>query len=225
MPQHKVLEYRNITVENLALMTDEEFIKGNRALIDTINEHMDAIVTNKWLSKEAFDEYIVAFRKAEAAIGNDTNPHLPLMFAEIELRHHKGDNRLPESAQVYIQKAHSFVCEVRQHISSNGMLATKQAANVGVNAPPLKWTGNAVDLVEMVYGISVMGCVNEGKTPLRDMAAMLYKFFGISAKDCYRFYVDIRRRKNDDRTYFLDEMRKKLNEKMRADDEKESKRR
>jgi len=86
----------------------------------------------------------------------------------------------------------------------------------------MKWTGNAVDLVEMVYGISVMGCVNDGKTPFRDMAALLYKFFGINAKDCYCFYVDIRRRKNDDRTYFLSEMKDKLNEKMRADDRKEA---
>lgn len=160
----------------------------------------------------------------ELCSDNGVNPHLPLMFAEVELRHHKDDNRLPDSAQGYIQKAHSFVCEVRQHISANGLLSTKQATEEG-NAPPLKWTGNAVDLVEIVYGISVMGCVNDGKMPLRDMAATLYKFFGINAKDCYRFYVDIRRRKNDDRTYFLNEMSDKLNKKMRADDEKEKNRR
>ena len=29
---------------------------------------------------------------------------------------------------------------------------------------------------------------------------------GIKAKDCYRFYTDIRRRKNHSRTYFLDRM-------------------
>ena len=42
---------------------------------------------------------------------------------------------------------------------------------------------------------------------------------GIKAKDCYRFYTDIRRRKNHSRTYFLDRMQEKLNDKMRKDDE------
>lgn len=73
----------------------------------------------------------------------------------------------------------------------------------------------------MFYGISVMGCINNGKTPIRDIAALLYNFFGITAKDCYRFYIDIRRRKNDDRTYFLNTMCERLNDKMREDDRKE----
>ena len=48
---------------------------------------------------------------------------------------------------------------------------------------------------------------------------------GIKAKDCYRFYTDIRRRKNHSRTYFLDRMQEKLNDKMRKDDELERMRR
>ena len=53
----------------------------------------------------------------------------------------------------------------------------------------------------------------------------LRKFRGIKAKDCYRFYTDIRRRKNHSRTYFLDRMQEKLNDKMRKDDELERLRR
>lgn len=41
---------------------------------------------------------------------------------------------------------------------------------------------------------------------------------GIKAKDCYRFYTDIRRRKKHSRTYFLDRMQEKLNDKMRKDE-------
>lgn len=76
MPQHKVLEYREVTTDNLALMSDEEFINGNRALIDTINGHKDAIVQNNWLSDDAIEEYIATFRKAETAKGNDDYPQL-----------------------------------------------------------------------------------------------------------------------------------------------------
>lgn len=179
---------------------------------------------NETEMEAAYHGFIAAV--IELCSDRDTIPHLSLMFAEVELRHHKGDSRFTETLRGYVEKAHLFVCEIRQHISTNGKLSSGgQLSATNDNAPPLmKWTGNAVDLVEIVYGISVMGCVNEGKTPLRDMAAMLYKFFGVNAKDCYRFYVDIRRRKNDDRTYFLTEMRDKLNEKMRADDEKEKNR-
>ena len=47
----------------------------------------------------------------------------------------------------------------------------------------------------------------------------MYQFFGVKSKDCYRFYTDIRRRKNYSRIYFLDKMQEKLNDKMRRDDE------
>lgn len=79
--------------------------------------------------------------------------------------------------------------------------------------------------VEMVYGICVMGSVNDGDVKFKDLAQAMYQFFGIKAKDCYRFYTDIRRRKNYSRTYFLDKMQEKLNEKMRRDDELERMRR
>jgi len=170
----------------------------------------------------AFHGFIA--KTLELCGNKETNPYLPLMYAEIELRHHgrKGTD-YTETTREYVRKALSFVCKMQQHITTNGLLVTPKAdvPHTTDTVPPLKWTGNAVDLVEMVYGISVMGCVNNGKTPLRDMAALLYKFFGLNAKDCYRFYIDIRRRKNEDRTYFLNEMCERLNEKMKADDRKE----
>ena len=49
--------------------------------------------------------------------------------------------------------------------------------------------------------------------------------FGVESKDCYRFYTDIKRRKNESRTYFLDRMQEKLNERMMRDEELEIKRR
>ena len=47
------------------------------------------------------------------------------------------------------------------------------------------------------------------------------KIIGIESKDCYRFYIDIKRRKNESRTYFLDRMQEKLNERMLRDEEME----
>lgn len=129
----------------------------------------------------------------------------------------------------YVSKARAFIHEIRR--LAGNVLPTATAPQPAMKnsipdvSPALKWTGNAIDLVEMIYGISEMGCVNDGKISLKDLAPILYSFFGVESKDCYRFYTDIKRRKSDSRTYFLDRMQEKLNERMRRDDELERMRR
>ena len=148
-----------------------------------------------------------------------------LMYTEIELQFHQVQNYSPHS--VYVRKALAFVKKMQRHISviSTQVLPLNPSINEKNNTPALQWTGNAIDLVEMIYGISEMGCINNGNIQLNELAPVLYSFFGVNSKDCYRFYTDIKRRKNDSRTYFLDKMQVKLNEKMRRDDELERMRR
>lgn len=118
-------------------------------------------------------------------------------------------------------QGYCIVRRMQEHVAATYHLhvttSTSEASPpVSLESKPLvKWTGNAVDLVEMVYGICVMGSVNDGDVKFKDLAQAMYQFFGIKAKDCYRFYTDIRRRKNHSRTYFLDRMQEKLNDKMR----------
>ena len=148
-----------------------------------------------------------------------------LMYAEIELQFQqvKEDSEI----SVYIQKALVFVKKMQRHLSTiaTQMPPLNPSTNENNNNSSLQWTGNAIDLVEMIYGISEMGCINNGNIQLNELAPVLYAFFGVNSKDCYRFYTDIKRRKNDSRTYFLDKMQVKLNEKMRRDDELERMRR
>lgn len=80
-------------------------------------------------------------------------------------------------------------------------------------------TSNAIDLVETIYGINELGCIKKCEMPLKELVSILYSFFGVELKDCYHFYMDIKRRKNERRTYFLDKMLEKLNERMRRDEE------
>ncbi len=75
------------------------------------------------------------------------------------------------------------------------------------------------------YGIYEMGCINNGEMPLKQLAPLLYRIFGVEAKDCYRFYTDIKRRKTISHTHFLEQMQEKLNERIRRDEEAELKRR
>lgn len=83
-----------------------------------------------------------------------------------------------------------------------------------------KWTGNTIELVELVYGINEMRSINNGEAPIHELVAFLGAFFCIDIRDCYSAYSDMKRRKNESRTYFLDKMRERLNKKMEREDEK-----
>lgn len=88
-----------------------------------------------------------------------------------------------------------------------------------------QWTGNAIELVELIYGLQEMGCLNEGETPIQELSTFMGTLFGIDIRDCYNAYADMKRRKNDSRTYFLDKMRERLNLRMQRDDVREQQRR
>ena len=147
---------------------------------------------------------------------------IALAYIEIELQHHPVRNLPEEKREVaaYISKALSFVRKMQKFLAAPQVsplipIRTSSDNTTENPASPLQWTGNAIDLVELIYGI------NNGNMPLKQLAPLLYKIFGVESKDCYRFYIDIKRRKNESRTYFLDRMQEKLNEKMLRDEEME----
>lgn len=162
---------------------------------------------------------------------NDTNHIImALAFVEIELQHHPQNVTLSENnaITVYIRKALSFVRKMQKLLSSFSntyVSPLTSKSDIQESTSVLQWTGNAIDLVELIYALYVTGCINDGKASLKEIAPILYSFFGVESKDCYRFYTDIKRRKSDSRTYFLEKMQEKLNEKMRRDDELEKMRR
>ena len=93
-----------------------------------------------------------------------------------------------------------------------------------INQPSIalyRWTGSTVELVELIYGLVEMRSVDNGETPITELASFISSQFGLEIKDCYSAYVDMKRRKNDSRTYYLDKMRERLNRRMQQDDERE----
>ena len=173
----------------------------------------------------AYNDFVARVIKHCHSAADIKHIAVALMYAEIELQFQQVQD--DSEMSVYIQKALAFVKKMQRHLSA---IATQVPplnpfTNEKNNTPALQWTGNAIDLVEMIYGISEMGCINNGNIQLNELAPVLYSFFGVNSKDCYRFYTDIKRRKNDSRTYFLDKMQARLNEKMQRDDELERMRR
>ena len=192
----------------------------------TNTEFFNRINSNEYQElSTAYNDFVARVIKHCHSAADIKHIAVALMYAEIELQFQQVQD--DSEMSVYIQKALAFVKKMQRHLSA---IATQvpplnPSSNEKNNTPALQWTGNAIDLVEMIYGISEMGCINNGNIQLNELAPVLYAFFGVNSKDCYRFYTDIKRRKNDSRTYFLDKMQMKLNEKMRRDDELERMRR
>ena len=110
-------------------------------------------------------------------------------------------------------------------IRMQGIVSARKTTSQSKPDRKFLWTGKITDLVELIYGLAEMSCINEGKVTIKELSAFFYDLFGVDGKDAYRLYADIKERKSDSRTYFLDQMAKSLNERIYKDEELQAKRR
>lgn len=143
-----------------------------------------------------------------------------LQFTELELQYHKQCIADPTCLE-YCQKAQDFIGRIMQCLTTQvyPMPTTTEASHEAV--PSIRWTGSSVELVELLYAFNELHCFNDGEVTLKVLASHFSSLFGVNIQDCYRAYTDIRNRKNESRTYFLDKLQSKLNEKLCKDDELE----
>ena len=130
-------------------------------------------------------------------------------------------NRESDPCFLYTRKALSFIRHLLKHMQTQ---VSPLSTSDNINQPPFtpyQWTGSTVELVELIYGLIEMRSIHNGETPITELASFISSQFGIEIKDCYSAYVDMKRRKNDSRTYYLDKMRERLNRRMQLDDERE----
>lgn len=118
----------------------------------------------------------------------------------------------------YIRKAVSFTERAIRHVVEHEEVYLK--SNSEIPAKIRKWTGKIVELVEIIYGIDTKKSVENGELTTCELADYIGRMFGVELKDCYSAYVDMKRRKNNSRTYFLDELSRLLNDRMDRDDMK-----
>ena len=175
---------------NYFLLADTEFFRR-------INEAGDCNMETAYM---AFANQVIELCSSM----NTSHAIIALAYIEIELQHHPmrvlSEER--KEAAAYIGKALSFVRKMQKFLTTPQVpplsyLPSSAETPSDNPAPPLQWTGNAIDLVELIYGIYEMGC----------------------------FYIDIKRRKTISHTHFLEQMQERLNERIRRDEEAELKRR
>ena len=139
---------------------------------------------------------------------------------------------LKSHTHLFVRKALSFVRKMQKHVLSNRPQVPPLSTAIHSecekkederNTPTMRWTGSMAELVELIYGLDAMKLVNEGETGIKELLEGFCKVFGMEIKEsqCYNTYADIKRRKNDSRTYFFDKAAEKLNRRMQEDEERE----
>lgn len=152
------------------------------------------------------------------------NLFVMLQFTELELQCHR--QRIADPTRwEYCQKAQDFIGRMMRCLTTQVFPMPTTSETSHETNPSIRWTGTSVELVELLYAFNELHCFNEGEVTLKVLASHLSSIFGVNIQDCYRTYTDIRNRKNESRTYFLDKLQSKLNEKLRKDDLAETGRR
>ena len=78
----------------------------------------------------------------------------------------------------------------------------------------LNWTGNKIDLIEVIYALHHQKVINGGNTDIKELASHFGKVFNIDLEEnIYRSYVDIKNRKTI-KTKFLHHLSENFNTKI-----------
>lgn len=86
--------------------------------------------------------------------------------------------------------------------------------------PPVLWTSDVINLIELLYSCHELKLFNKGNITLKVLVGHFCKAFGIDVKNASNYYQKIRMRKAEERTYFLDRLKEALLQKMECDDER-----
>ena len=85
-----------------------------------------------------------------------------------------------------------------------------EPSSLPINKEPnslLKWTGDKTNLVELIYGLFYTGQLNNGNATIADIIKWMEYNLKIDLSRSYKNFIDIKNRKRDSPTRFLDKMR------------------
>lgn len=180
----------------------------------------------------AYNEFTMAVVSLCTGATSPCHPLPALSYAETELQYHKALQDADTDHGMYVRKALAFVRKMLKHLAlpysqvpplSSIPSQVEKKNNTPAEASPMRWTGSTVDLIELLYGLDTLECINGGEIGMGELLAFFSQIFGLDIKDsqCYNTYAAIKGRKNDSRTYFFDKVSEKLNLRMRQDEERE----
>lgn len=95
-------------------------------------------------------------------------------------------------------------------LEDNGM---ETNVNAFQKESKLFWTGNKIDLVELIYALHSSGAINSGTADIKELASFCEQMLNIELGDYYRTFLEIKSRKIN-QTKFIDKIRESLLKKM-----------
>lgn len=102
-------------------------------------------------------------------------------------------------------------------------MAKLECANFIENTPADKkiyqWTGEAINLVELVYGLYYTGEINNGHAGIAEIVRLFEKIFNVSIGKPSRRFAEIKQRKRLSKTKYLDQMKTAIEKRIDDDDE------
>jgi hypothetical protein len=86
----------------------------------------------------------------------------------------------------------------------------------------LKWTGNIIEWVELIYALYSVKRINNGKVSLKELFQQMGEMFGFETKEFANYFMNIKNRTDNHRTKFMDLLRDAVLERMEEADRKPS---
>ncbi|HVW15813.1 MAG TPA: RteC domain-containing protein [Mucilaginibacter sp.] len=90
----------------------------------------------------------------------------------------------------------------------------KQLEKNAKQTPKLRWTGEAINLVEVAYGLWLTGQINDGNVTITDLVLWLEQKFSVKIGVPSRRWNEISGRTHSDPAKFLDRMRAAIHERV-----------
>lgn len=176
--------------------------------------------------RAAYGEFSQTIFRSYVEAGNPHRLLFALIYAEVELQ--SLYDTLPDGKDgqaAYLKKALALVRRMLENLQAQ--VPPLSAISLDNSPSSFRWTGSLIELIEVIYAFDEMGCINDGQNDIKELTAFFGSQLGLEIKDshCYNAYTDMKRRKSESRTYFLDKMRERLNLRMQRDDAKERARR
>jgi len=82
-----------------------------------------------------------------------------------------------------------------------------------------RWTGEAINLVELAYGLYYTGEINNGNAGIAEIVRLFETTFHIAIGKPSRRFVEIKQRKRLSKTKYLDQMKTAIDKRIDEDDE------
>jgi hypothetical protein len=107
-----------------------------------------------------------------------------------------------------------FIAYERLQNHFSNILYSDQGMAEGKNNEPIRWTGDVINLVELIYGLHLTGQINHGNASMNELVRWAELQFGVKIGVIQRKFAEIQRRKRMTATKFIEQMRDSLQHKI-----------